>query len=101
MGRWSMMRCVSAAFARFAILALAAISTLSGADISVQIVDGLDRPLPGVKIEISCVSDQRKTTPLRFTSDQNGMVHGTYDAAVCKPQSASVEKAGYQSYFSG
>jgi len=86
---------------KFLFVLLAAVPSLSGAEFSIQTVDGLDRPIPGVQVEVSCLSPDRKKAPLRFKSDENGLVHGTYDAALCTPQSASVAKPGYQSYFSG
>ncbi len=38
---------------------------------------------------------------MHFKSNKNGRVQGTYDATQCKPESAAVEKQGYESYSSG
>lgn len=88
-------------FLSFSLLVLAAVTPLSAADLSTQTVDGLGRPVPGVQVEISCMSPKRETIVLQFKSDENGMVYGTYDTALCTPSGASIEKEGYQSYFSG
>ena len=67
-------------------------------EFSTQIVDGLSRPLAGVRLDVACESGHKY---LHLESDQNGIARGTYNAARCKPLSVSVEKQGYQSYISG
>jgi hypothetical protein len=81
---------------------------LCAAEFSAQFVDGLNRPLPGVLVEVSC-EDRRKepareVTLLHLRSDSNGLVHSEYDAvsAGCGEfLGVSVEKEGYASYSSG
>jgi hypothetical protein len=82
-------------FPTFSLALLAAILRLSAAEFSMQTVDGLNRPVSGVQIEISCVSPEQKTVSQRFKSDENGMLHGAFDSTVCEPTSVSVEKQGY------
>jgi hypothetical protein len=79
---------------------LVPVAGLSAADFSVQTVDGLNRPISDVQVDIDCVSPQ-KNFSLPLTSDQNGVAHGTYDVALCVPLSVHLEKPGYQSYLSG
>jgi hypothetical protein len=86
---------------KFSLFLFVVIPRLYASELSAQIVDGLNRPIPGVQVEISCMSSKQQETSLRFKSDENGMVHGTYDAALCTPLSTSVEKQGYESYVSG
>jgi hypothetical protein len=69
------------------------------AKISLHTVDGLDRSLPGVDLEVYCSGKQDVT--LMLTSDQDGMARGTYEPKSCRPTAVSVAKQGYQSYFSG
>jgi hypothetical protein len=80
---------------------LAFIPQLSAAEFSIQIVDGLNRPIAGVRVDVSCASTKQKTKTLLFESDENGMIHGEYNSASCKPQWTDVGKHGYQSYSSG
>jgi hypothetical protein len=72
-------------------------STLSAAEFSAQIADGLNRPVADVQFVVSC----EKSRSLRFASDQNGMVHGTYDSKSCTPPLVSLDKEGYGSFSSG
>jgi hypothetical protein len=74
---------------------------LPAADFSAQVVDGLNRPVPGVRFVVFCASSGGRTGTLRLASDQDGRGHGTYDAASCTPLSATVGKEGYGSYSSG
>jgi hypothetical protein len=60
----------------------------------------LGRPISGVDVEVQCWSGKQAIS-LNFKSDQAGMVYGIYDAALCEPSSVSVDKPGYQKYFSG
>jgi hypothetical protein len=76
------------------------VTPVLGADFTLRTVDGLNGPISGVKVEVSCVSGDQSTS-LLFESDQNGMVYGTYDAALCAPRMLSVTKDGYSSYLSG
>jgi hypothetical protein len=89
------MRRVIAAF-----LLLSPLSLLLAANISIHTVDGLNRPLSGVEVEISC-DRPNDSVSLRFKSDENGEIHGEYDPELCTPISASLQKLGYESYFSG
>jgi hypothetical protein len=85
-----------------ALLALfVTLSSASATELSAQIVDGLNRPLAGVQFVVHCKESRSKIEPLRLTSDQNGMVHGTYDSKLCTPLLASVDKEGYGSFSSG
>src|SRR6266550_3131383 len=77
------------------------VAVLSAAEFSTRTVDGLNRPIAGVQVEVSCMSRKQKFMYFHLQSDQDGAVHGTYDAALCKPFFVSVEKQGYQSYSSG
>jgi hypothetical protein len=74
---------------------------LSADVFSIRTVDGLGRPISDVQVDVSCMSPNPKALPLNFISDRDGMVHGEYDAALCKPQSTSVEKPGYATYSTG
>jgi hypothetical protein len=86
---------------RFFFLLLASCSGLSAAEFSVQIVDGLSRPVPGVHVVVSCRSHRQEDVDLHLQSAHDGIVHASYDAALCSPDWVSVEKPGYQSFFSG
>jgi hypothetical protein len=83
-----------------AFLVLAPPSLLLAANLSIQTVDGLNRPLSGVEVRISC-DQPNDSVSLRFKSDENGEIHSQYDPDLCTPRSASVRKPGYESYFSG
>jgi hypothetical protein len=74
---------------------------LAAAEFTIRIVDGLGRPVPAVNLEVYCDSKTAELRPLQFMSDQDGAIHGTYDEGMCKPPSVSIEKQGYQSYFTG
>jgi hypothetical protein len=87
--------------AQLSFLFLAAIAGLYAADFSVQTVDGLGRPLPGVQVEIACTAHDQEIVTFHLQSAEDGMVHGTYDAALCTPSGVGVEKQGYVSYSSG
>ncbi len=73
---------------------------LEAAKFSTRTVDGLNRPLEGVEVEIECAAPN-KATSLKFTSDRDGVVRGTYDAARCNPIVANVNKPGYGAYSTG
>jgi hypothetical protein len=87
---------------------LAAASLLPAADFTIQTVDGLQRPISGVQVEITCYPVGRilgvfpkHFVRLRYASDQGGLVRGTYNAKRCEPRLASISKEGYESYWSG
>jgi hypothetical protein len=86
---------------QFLFLLPVAVARLSAAEFSAQVVDGLNRPIPGAQVEVDCVSAKKETTSLRFQSDQNGMVHGAYDAALCAPLFVTYWKQGYGPYSAG
>jgi hypothetical protein len=70
-------------------------SSLLAADVTITTVDGLNRPLAGVQIEVSCSG---KT--FRFRSASDGVARGTIDDN-CEPGPADVAKPGYPSYSTG
>ena len=83
---------------------------LSAAEFSARTVDGLNRPLPGVLVRISCIISPpddrqlREATILRLRSDRNGIVRGSYDfpSISCEQsRGVSVEKEGYGSFETG
>jgi hypothetical protein len=85
-----------------------AASLLPAAEFTIRTVDGLQRPISGVEVQITCYPVGRilgvfpkRSVSLRYTSDQDGLVHGTYNAKQCKPLLASISKAGYGAYWSG
>ncbi len=88
-------------FPTFSLLLSVAAVRLSAAEFSLQTVDGLSRPISGVQVEVSCTTPKHKSLSLSLKSDQDGMAHGTYDAALCTPAWVSVQKQGYASYSSG
>ncbi len=67
-------------------------------EISVQTVDGLNRPADGVQVVVSCSESGRF---VNLESGTDGIARGTYDAARCTPTSVSIAKVGYQTYVSG
>jgi hypothetical protein len=77
---------------------LVAASTSFAADFTSQTVDGLNRPVAGVHLEVECESPAKKITTLLFDSDQDGVVNGTYDERLCKPFFVSLKKGGYVPY---
>src|SRR5438132_14386585 len=80
---------------------LVAVAGLSAADISIQTVDGLGRPISGVQIDIDCVSPEQTSLSFHLNSEPDGMAHGSYDPTLCVLYSVRVEKQGYASYRSG
>jgi hypothetical protein len=96
-------------FRKVSLVLLAAALRLSATEFSLQTVDGLNRPISGVEVTVSCTSvkrgilrlSNRPDRDLTYKSDQDGMVHGMYDAALCAPVSVSVDKQGYVTYSSG
>jgi hypothetical protein len=81
-----------------AVLTFCLADTLFGVDFSIQVVDGLGRMLSGVRVVVDCASSKAR---IRTESDEQGIARGTYDAAVCEPESVSVAKEGYEAYSSG
>ncbi len=96
-------------FRTVSLVLLAAALQLSAMEFSLQTVDGLNRPISGVEVKVSCASVKRRILwlsnrpdrDLNYGSDQNGVVRGMYDAALCAPVSVSVAKDGYVAYSSG
>ena len=93
-----------------ALLLLISFRLLPAAEFSVLTVDGLNRPLQGVLVKISCIisppEDQqlREVTILRRRSDRNGIVSGSFDFPSIRCEQSrgvSYEKEGYGSYESG
>ena len=78
---------------RAAIL-LAGTLALTAQESTIQTVDGLNRPLPGVEITVYCGN-----RPHHLSSDANGHARGPFDKKTCI--SASVAKSGYTAYSSG
>jgi len=76
-------------------------AAMNGVDFNLRTVDGLGRPLAGVAVEVGCAAEAKEVKSFKYTSGQDGTVRGSYDPAVCRPRSVSVQKQGYQSYFSG
>jgi hypothetical protein len=88
-------------FSAAVFLITAAGSRCSATEFTVQIVDGLSRPISAVHIEVSCVSKEQKETSFRFISDHQGMIRGTYDSAKCTPLAVDISKQGYEPYGTG
>ena len=91
-----------------ALLLLVPFRLLPASEFSALTVDGLNRPLSGVLIKISCLTsaadDAREVTILRRRSDKNGIVSGRYDfpSITCEQsRGVSIEKEGYGSYRTG
>lgn len=74
---------------------------LSGTDFSIRTVDGLSRPLAGVRVQVRVFCESGERSFLSFQSDKDGIIHGSYDERICKPSEVSVGKDGYESYYSG
>jgi hypothetical protein len=88
-------------FSTLFLLLMGAVASLPAAEFSAQIVDGLGRAIPGVQVEVACVSPRQETRGFDLESDAKGKIHSTYDARSCKPLFVSLEKQGYESYRSG
>jgi hypothetical protein len=93
------------------ILLLAAASAVaqSNSEFSVQLVDGLDRPVPGVNVEVYRLQKdadgrEQKIGLGNAVSDTNGIARGLYDkSSIPTNESFSVAftKAGYAGYTAG
>lgn len=92
------------------LLSFAPFRSLSAAEFFALTVDGLNKPLPGVLVKISCLvspaDDQRprEVTLLRGRSDRNGIVRGSYHfpSVRCEQsRGVSYEKQGYGSHGAG
>lgn len=84
-------------------------SAQSGSAFSVQVNDGLGRPVPGVAVDVfltqkTADGQERKVELGRAVSDTNGLAHGLYDkTAIPTNESFSValSKDGYAGYVAG
>ena len=77
------------------------VPTLSAKDFSIQVVDGLDRPISGANIDIPCLVGKKKIADLRLESDSTGIIRGAYDGSKCQPISVRIQRKGYESYETG
>jgi hypothetical protein len=74
---------------------------LPAEEFSIHTVDGLNRALAGVQVEVECATGIKVKVRLHLKSDSNGEAHGIYNSAQCKPLTVKVAKQGYNSYSSG
>lgn len=74
---------------------------LGAAEFSIRTVDGLNRPLVGVQITVSCAERTAGDGSYVLISGSDGIARGTYDETTCTPRSVGVEKQGYTSFFTG
>ena len=65
---------------------------------TLEMVDGLGRPVAGVQAEIFCGADK---TMLHFESDADGRIAGSFDSVTCRTPVVSVKKTGFGSFMSG